>query len=170
MNIILVIMLSAIFGGSPTELAPGAKAPNFTAEATDGSHISLKHYIGKSNVVLYFYPADMTSGCTVEACTFRDQIAKYKKANTVVLGVSTDSREMHQQFTAKDSLNFPLLVDTSRAICNAYGVPVGESGHAKRWTFLIGKDGNIAKVYHTVDVRNHSEELLDDIAALNGKK
>ncbi len=170
MNIIFGIMLAALFAGMPTDLKPGDKAPSFTAETTDGSHISLQHYLGKSNVVLYFYPADMTSGCTVEACTFRDEIAKYKKTNTVVLGVSTDSREMHQQFTTKDSLNFPLLVDTSRTICTEYGVPVSDNGHAKRWTFLIGKDGKIAKVYHSVDVRVHSAELLKDIAELNQGK
>jgi peroxiredoxin Q/BCP len=169
MNILFGILLAAIFAGAPVDLKPGDKAPAFTAETTDGSHISLHHYIGKSNVVLYFYPADMTSGCTVEACTFRNEISKYKAAHTVVLGVSTDSRELHEQFTAKDSLNFPLLVDTSRTICNAYGVPVA-NGHAKRWTFLIGKDGKIAKVYHSVDPRNHSAELLKDIAELNKAK
>jgi thioredoxin-dependent peroxiredoxin len=94
----------------------------------------------------------------------------YKDAHTVILGVSTDSREMHEQFTKKDSLNFPLLVDTSRAICNAYGVPVADNGHANRWTFLIGKDGKIAKVYHSVDPRSHSAELLKDIAELNQGK
>ena len=149
------------------ELKPGDKAPIFTAESTNGSQISLNDYLGKSNVVLYFYPEDMTSGCTVEACKFRDDQDKFKAANTVVLGVSTDTREKHQQFTAKDSLNFPLLVDTSRAICTAYGVPVADNGHAKRWTFLIGKDGKIAKVYHNVDPRVHSEELQKDIAQLN---
>src|SRR5580693_114947 len=110
MNIIFGLMLAAIFAGVPADLKPGDKAPAFTAESTDGSHISLRHYLGKSNVVLYFYPADMTSGCTIEACTFRNEIAKYNAEHTVVLGVSTDSRELHEQFTAKDSLNFPLLV------------------------------------------------------------
>ena len=171
MNIFLIaLLMTTSVLTSTVDLKPGDKAPAFTAEATDGSHISLQHYLGKSNVVLYFYPADMTSGCTVEACTFRDEISKYKAAHTVVLGVSTDSRELHQQFTAKDSLNFPLLVDTSRAICTAYGVPVADNGHAKRWTFLIGKDGKIAKVYHNVDVRAHSAELLKDIAELNQRK
>ena len=169
MNLFLVILMASTILTSTVDLKPGDKAPNFTAESTDGSHISLHHFLGKSNVVLYFYPADMTSGCTVEACTFRDEIGKYKAAHTVVLGVSTDSRELHQQFTAKDSLNFPLLVDTNRAICNAYGVPVADNGHAKRWTFLIGKDGKIAKVYHSVDVRVHSVELLKDIAELNAQ-
>ncbi len=166
MNIIFGMLLAAIFSVAPVDLKPGDKAPAFTAESTDGTHISLHHYLGKSNVVLYFYPADMTSGCTIEACTFRNEIAKYKAAHTVVLGVSTNSRELHEQFTKKDSLNFPLLVDTSHTICDAYGVPIS-NGHAKRWTFLIGKDGKIAKVYHSVYPRNHSVELLKDIAELN---
>lgn len=171
MNIFLALLLMATTELTLTvDLKPGDKAPAFTAESTDGSHISLHHYLGKSNVVLYFYPEDMTGGCTREACSFRDDISKYKNTNTVVLGVSTDSREMHEQFTKKDSLNFPLLVDTSHAICNAYGVPVADNGHANRWTFLIGKDGNIAKVYRSVDPRNHSVELLKDIAELNQAK
>ncbi|HWF43584.1 MAG TPA: peroxiredoxin [Candidatus Kapabacteria bacterium] len=150
-----------------TELKSGDNAPMFKAESTNGSQISLSDYLGKSNVILYFYPEDMTSGCTVEACHFRDDQSKFKAENTVVLGVSTDSREMHQQFTAKDNLNFPLLVDTSRAICTAYGVPVADNGHAKRWTFLIGKDGKIAKIYHNVNPQVHSDELQNDIADLN---
>jgi peroxiredoxin Q/BCP len=169
MNIIFGILLAAIFAGAPVDLRPGDKAPAFTAESTNGSHISLRHYLGKSNVVLYFYPADLSSGCTIEACTFRNEISKYKAEHTVVFGVSTDSRELHEQFTKKDSLNFPLLVDTSHTICDSYGVPI-TNGHAKRWTFLIDKNGKIAKVYHSVDVHNHSEELLKDIAELNKAK
>ncbi len=150
---------------SSTELKTGDMAPDFTAVATDGSNISLHDFRGKSNVILYFYPEDMTSGCTVEACNFRDDIAQYKAANTVVLGVSKDTREKHQQFTEKDRLNFPLLADTSGAICEAYGVPV--NGHQpKRWTFLIGKDGKILKAYRSVDARTHSAELLRDLSSL----
>ncbi|MDP4233928.1 MAG: peroxiredoxin [Bacteroidota bacterium] len=152
----------------PVVLAPGDTAPDFTAQITDGSHVSLHDYKGKSNVVLYFYPEDMTGGCTIEACNFRDDNAKYKAENTVVLGVSMDPIEMHKQFTEKDHLNFPLLVDTDRKIIDAYGVPVN-GHHANRWSFLIGKDGKIAHVYHNVNARVHSEELLKDITTLNGK-
>ena len=125
-------------------------------------------YKGKSYVVLYFYPEDMTTGCTIEACNFRDDHDKYKAANTVVFGVSMDPIEMHKQFTEKDRLNFPLLVDTERKIIDAYGVPVTDHW-AKRWTFLIDKDGKIAKVYQKVDARIHSQELLKDISELNAK-
>jgi peroxiredoxin Q/BCP len=111
----------------------------------------------------------MTSGCTVEAHHFRDDKSLYDAANTVVLGVSMDPKEMHQQFTEKDSLNFPLLVDVTGKIVGDYGVPASENRYPKRWTFLIGKDGKIAKVYHKVDPRVHSQELLKDIAELNAK-
>jgi peroxiredoxin Q/BCP len=155
---------------TPTvELKEGDKAPAFSTEATDGTHISLSDFAGKKNVVLYFYPEDMTSGCTVEAHHFRDDKALYDAANTVVLGVSMDPKEMHQQFTEKDSLNFPLLVDVTGKITGDYGVPASENRYPKRWTFLIGKDGKIAKVYHKVDPRVHSQELLKDIAELNAK-
>jgi peroxiredoxin Q/BCP len=147
-------------------LQAGDKAPDFSAESTDGSHIALKDYHGKSNVVLYFYPEDMTSGCTIEACKFRDDHDKYAAANTVVLGVSLDDRAKHQQFTEKDKLNFPLLVDTTGTICAAYGVPV-DKNWPKRWTYLIAKDGTIIKKYDKVNVQTHSEELLKDLADYN---
>lgn len=151
-------------------LKPGDPAPAFKAVATDGSTISLSDYIGKSNVVLYFYPEDMTGGCTREACAFRDDIDKYKAANTVVLGVSMDSIDSHKQFTEKDHLNFPLLVDANGAICAAYGVPTHENRYPARWTFLIGKDGKIIKIYDKVDPRTHSVELLADLAAAQTSK
>ncbi len=145
-------------------LKAGDTAPAFTATATDGSTINLADYAGKQNVVLYFYPEDMTGGCTREACSFRDDLSKYAAANTAILGVSMDDQAKHRQFTQKDSLTFPLLVDTSGTICNAYGVPFS-GHHAHRWTFLIGKDGKIVKTYHDVDPRIHSAELLADIAS-----
>lgn len=148
------------------ELHVGDKAPDFKAEATDGSHISLAQYLGKQNVVLYFYPEDMTPGCTIEACKFRDDYPKFIAANTVVLGVSLDDRKKHEEFTKKDNLNFPLLVDTDTTICKAYGVPIDVSW-PRRWTFLIGKDGKIVKIYHKVDPRIHSTELLNDIAEID---
>lgn len=159
-SLLLTLLMTSL-----TTLNPGDQAPDFTAEATDGSHISLHDYKGKSNVVLYFYPEDMTSGCTVEACSFRDDNSKFKDANTVILGVSLDDRQKHQQFTDMHGLNFPLLVDTNREICTAYGVPIdGHQPH--RWTFLIDRNGKIAKIYDKVKVREHSAELLADIANL----
>ncbi len=163
MNIFLALLMIA----ASVELMPGDKAPDFTAEATDGSHISLHNYIGKSNVILYFYPEDMTKGCTIEACNFRDTHDKFAKANTVILGVSLDDRNKHEEFTKKDNLNFPLLVDKDSVICRAYGVPVDFEKYAARWTFLIGKDGKIIQVYHEVDPRNHATQLLEAVWEYN---
>ena len=167
MNIVFGIMLAAIFAVTPKELSPGDQAPNFKAESTDGKRISLHDYIGKSNVVLYFYPGDMTKGCTIEACKFRDEMGQFKKANTVILGVSLDSREKHEEFTKADNLNFPLLVDKDTAICRAYGVPLAFDKYLSRWTFLIGKDGKIVHVYKDVDPRTHSLALLQDVWKYN---
>jgi len=159
------LMSSEIATTSAVNLKPGDTAPDFSAESTDGSRISLDQFQGKSNVVLYFYPEDMTSGCTIEAQKFRDDRDKFTAANTVILGVSLDDRAKHQAFTKKDNLNFLLLADIDSTICNAYGVPI--NGHQpKRWTFLIGKDGKIKQTYHSVDPKTHSEQLLRDIASV----
>jgi thioredoxin-dependent peroxiredoxin len=162
----LHVLIAILFMISEVALSIGDNAPKFNAQATDGSMISLDDFKGKSNVILYFYPEDMTSGCTVEACNFRDDRAKFDALHTVILGVSMDPIEMHKQFTEKDNLNFPLLVDTTGAICKAYGVPVEEGRYPHRWTFLIDKSGKIAKIYQKVHVREHSGELQAVIAAL----
>lgn len=148
-----------------SQLQPGDDAPNFKAQVTDGTWVQLSDYKGK-NVILFFYPEDMTSGCTIEACSFRDDKAKFDAKNTVIFGVSMDDLDLHKQFTEKDKLNFPLIYDEGGKICEAYGVPTSEGRYPKRWTFLIDKDGKIAKVYTTVKVREHSEELQRDIEAL----
>jgi peroxiredoxin Q/BCP len=147
-------------------LQVGQDAPKFKTVSTDGTTISLDDFKGKSNVVLYFYPEDMTSGCTVEACNFRDDKLKFDALHTAILGVSMDPIEMHKQFTEKDHLNFPLLVDTTGTICKAYGVPASEDRFPKRWTFLIDMNGKIAKIYQQVHPREHSAELQKDILAL----
>jgi peroxiredoxin Q/BCP len=147
-------------------LQPGDKAPAFSAVSTDGSTISLSDFAGKQNVVLYFYPEDMTGGCTKQAQCFRDDMPKYKAANTVVLGVSLDDMEKHQKFTEKESLNFPLLVDKNGEICKAYGVPVNDHWPA-RWTFLINKEGKIVKKYENVNPTTNSADLLKDLEEIH---
>lgn len=144
-------------------IQPGDQAPAFSALSTDGSTISLSDFKGKSNVVLYFYPEDMTGGCTRQARCFRDDMPKYKAANTVVLGVSLDDQQKHQQFTEKESLNFPLLVDKDGAISKAYGVPLEEDQYPERWTFLIDKEGKIVKKYTDVNPTTNSQEILKDL-------
>ncbi len=163
MKMILYLLLTSLM----INLNPGDQAPNFSVKSTDGTTISLADYKGKSNVILYFYPEDMTSGCTVEACNFRDDQSKFTALNTVILGVSLDDQKKHQEFTDKDHLNFPLLVDDGGKICAAYGVPLEDNLYPHRWTFLIDKQGKIAKVYQKVAVRQHSEELQNDIKALH---
>jgi peroxiredoxin Q/BCP len=162
----LQLLLLFIFTMTDVSLQVGQDAPKFKAVSTDGTIISLDDFKGKQNVVLYFYPEDMTGGCTAEACAFRDDKSKFDELHTAILGVSMDPIEMHKQFTEKDHLNFPLLVDTTGTICKAYGVPTSEGRYPKRWTFLIDKNGKIAKIYQQVHPREHSAELQKDIAAL----
>lgn len=146
-------------------LKEGSKAPAFTLVSDDGSKISLKDYLGKS-VIIYFYPKDMTPGCTVEACDFRDAAPKLKKLKAVVLGISRDSVERHQKFKEKYELNFPLLSDEDGTVCEAYGVWKEKSLYGRKFmgiersTFIIDKSGKIEKIYNKVKVKGHSDEVL----------
>ena len=150
-----------------TLLQPGAIAPAFSLPTQiDNVNASLKDYKGKY-VVLYFYPKDMTTGCTIEAHNFERDTAKYAAANAVVLGVSLDTVESHKTFCSKDGLNFKLLADPDHKVIDAYGVPVSSMGpvkFAKRDTFLIGPDGKIVKVWEVKDIQAHSEDILAAIA------
>ncbi len=143
-------------------LAEGTPAPDFSAVTTDGKTVKLADFRGK-RVVLYFYPKDDTPGCTREACNFRDTSAQFKELDTVVLGVSVDDQASHQKFTEKYSLPFPLIVDASKEICRKYGALNEERGVASRITYLIGKDGKIAKAYATVKPDEHAGELLAEL-------
>lgn len=145
-------------------LKEGDIAPDIEAVATDGGTIRLSDFKGRNNVVIYFYPADDTPGCTRQACDLRDARPELDRTNTVVLGVSTDDRESHETFTRKYSLNFPLLVDTDGAICDAFGVP--HEGGARRVTFLIDTNGRIARVWEKVSVLSHLADVSEAIAAL----
>lgn len=150
-----------------TMLQPGAVAPNFSLPTqVDNENASLKDYKGKY-VVLYFYPKDMTTGCTIEAHNFERDTAKYVAANAVVLGVSLDTVESHKTFCSKDGLNFKLLADPDHKVIDAYGVPVatrGENKFANRDTFLIGPNGKILKTWEVKDIQAHSDEVLAAIA------
>lgn len=139
----------------------GQSAPTFTLPSQEGTPVSLESYKGKW-VVLYFYPKDMTPGCTREAHEFQNDLEKYKTANAVILGVSVDSVDSHKQFCAKDSLNFTLLSDADKKVVAQYG-SLGSFGPvqiAKRNTFLIGPDGKIVKVWTSVDPAQSSSEVL----------
>ncbi|MBS1912439.1 MAG: peroxiredoxin [Bacteroidetes bacterium] len=147
-------------------LQAGDIAPDFTATTTDGATVSLSSFKGTGNVVLFFYPEDDTSGCTREACDFRDAHADFNAAHTVIFGVSTDDQASHQAFTQKYGLNFPLLVDADRTICNLYGVPVDDRW-AQRTTFLIDRNGVINRVWEQVRVIGHAAEVQEAAAALS---
>lgn len=138
---------------------PGDKAPEFEAEITGGKKISLSDYLGKK-VVLYFYPRDMTPGCTNQACSLRDNYDEIKK-KTVLFGISTDNLESHRKFTEKHNLPFPLIYDKDGKIAEKYGVKriIG----VKRTTFIIDEKGNISDVIEKVDTKNHAEQILQKI-------
>lgn len=149
----------------------GDFAPDFTLPATGGVEVSLKQYRGQP-VVLYFYPRDATPGCTQEACDFRDAQAVYAAHNAVILGVSTDSLKRHDNFAAKQELNFPLLSDPESDVCRTYGVWVEKKLYGKthwgieRSTFLIDRAGKIARIWRKVKVKGHVDEVLAALAEL----
>ena len=147
-------------------LSEGDKAPEFSLDSSTGETLSLSDLKGKK-VALYFYPRDDTPGCTVEACNFRDSIEELTGAGIVVLGVSGDSIESHNQFIDKFDLNFPLLADEDKDVSNKYGVWVERirdgkiSMGIKRVTFLIDKEGTIAKIWPEVKPDGHALEVLE---------
>jgi peroxiredoxin Q/BCP len=169
MKILVLVLVAAaavllIARGTSNNAAvpqPGQKAPDFTLPSQDGSPVSLKDFRGKW-VVLYFYPKDRTSGCTIEAHNFQRDQEKYRKANAVVLGVSVDSASSHQDFCAKQGLTFKLLADTQKKVSSDYGslMNLVVTKIAARNTFLIDPEGKIAKVWTGVNPSKHSEEVL----------
>lgn len=142
----------------------GEPAPDFEAVAHSGQKLVLSELRGK-NVVLYFYPKDDTRGCTIEAEGFRDGWQNLQQSEVVVLGVSTDDNDSHRKFAEKYKLPFLLLPDTEHQIAKAYGVPV-TLGFAKRVTFLIDKQGKIARIFPAVDPEVHAEEIMRSVASL----
>jgi thioredoxin-dependent peroxiredoxin len=150
---------------------PGQKAPDFTLPADDGSTVKLSALRG-SPVVLYFYPRDDTPGCTREACSFRDRSQEFQKLGAKVLGVSTDDLSSHQKFRDKHGLNFPLLADTEHAVAEKYGAWREKTRFGKtamgiqRSTFLIDAQGKVAKVWKSVQVDGHDEQVAKALAAM----
>jgi peroxiredoxin Q/BCP len=143
----------------------GMKAPEFEVEASNGETVKLSNFRG-TNVVVYFYPKDMTPGCTTEACDFRDQIQKFNELDAVILGVSTDPIDRHQKFVEKYGLPFLLLADTEHQLADAFGVWKLKKNFGKEYmgiersTFIIDKDGNLKKEWRKVQVKGHVEDAL----------
>lgn len=151
-------------------LKQGDKAPDFSAATQDGRSVSLKQFRGKP-VVLYFYPRDDTPGCTKEACGFRDSASIFKKSDAVVIGVSPDSVKSHLKFAEKFKLQFLLVADEDKTICQSYGVWGEKKFMGRKYlgvhrvTFLIGNDGRIREIWPKVKPEEHAVEVLAALQA-----
>jgi peroxiredoxin Q/BCP len=149
----------------------GDKAPSFTLPSDSGGKVSLKDLKGET-VVLYFYPKDDTSGCTAEACAFRDALPDFSKVDAEIVGISRDPVKKHDKFKAKYELNFPLASDEDGAVCEAYGTWVEKSMYGRKYmgieraTFLIDGKGVVREVWRKVKVPGHADEVLKAAAAL----
>jgi peroxiredoxin Q/BCP len=152
------------------ELEEGSLAPDFTLPSSTGKDVSLRGLRGKK-VVLYFYPHDDTSGCTKEACSFRDNLPSFEGLDAVVLGVSSDSMDSHQSFIKKYGLNFTLLSDQDLKVHHLYDTWREKNMYGKKYmgtersTFVIGGDGKIKKIFRKVSVDGHEKEVLKALAA-----
>ena len=164
----LAVLSLTVFAASVPQA--GSAAPDFTLNSQEGTPVSLKDYRG-SWVVLYFYPKDFTSGCTIEAHNFQRDQAQYQEKKAVVLGVSVDSADSHKQFCTKEGLNFKLLADTDHKVSEHYGslTNMGLVKFASRHTFIIDPDGKIVKVYTDVNPNQHSQEVLAALTELQNQ-
>ncbi len=177
--IAFVFLLSIVINGfSQSEvLKVGDKAPEFSATTDDGSVWDLKNYIGKQNIIVYFFPAAMTAGCTKEACAYRDFKVDIQSADGLVVGISGDNVDGLKLFKKAENLNFPLLSDSKGEIAAKFGVPTRDGGKitreidgksydlvrgitASRWTFIIDKKGNISYINEKVDAPNDAGQVL----------
>lgn len=151
------------------ELKIGSIAPDFSLDGDDGKEHSLKEFRGKK-IVLYFYPKDDTSGCTKEACSFRDNLSLVKKNGAVVLGISADGTESHKKFISKYDLNFPLLSDESKSVLEKYGVWKLKSFMGRKYmgiertTVIIDEKGKISHIFPKVKVEGHTDEVLNALS------
>lgn len=177
----LAIFIFTTFTASGQKgLSVGDKAPEFKALADNGSTWDINTFLGNKYIVVYFYPAAMSGGCTKQACSYRDHMGDLQSADVVVVGVSGDNIENLRLFKKADNLNFPLLSDSKGNIAKAFGVPIGKGGTfnrivggtehelvrdltEKRWTFIIGKDKKIIFKNETVDPEKDSEDVLSFI-------
>jgi thioredoxin-dependent peroxiredoxin len=172
----IIIAIIAVFVGAiifqavrAGEKAPaaGTLAPGFTLNSQDGKPLSLQDFRGKW-VVLYFYPKDFTSGCTVEAHNFQRDLALYEQKGAVILGVSVQNEGSHKQFCAKEGLGFKLLADTKHEVSKKYDslMNLGIAKISARHTFLIDPNGIVRAVYQNVDPVSHSSQVLADLSSL----
>jgi peroxiredoxin Q/BCP len=149
-------------------LSPGDPAPDFTLPDADGNNVTLRDFAGRK-VVVYFYPAAMTPGCTTQACDFRDNLNSLKSAGYAVVGISPDKPDKLAKFRERDSVNFPLLADTSKATLEAYGAYGEKTMYGKkvtgviRSTFVVDEDGKVALAQYNVKAKGHVAKLRKDL-------
>ena len=179
-NLIALIFVLVISGNSWAQggLKAGDKAPVFTAKTEAGDVWNLSDHLGKKNIVIFFYPAAMTGGCTAQACSYRDQLEDLEALGAAVVGISGDDVDALKVFKKAHNLNYPLLSDFDGAIASKFGVPTGAGGSlkrvvdetefvlnrgvtAQRWTFIIGKDGNIKYINQQVNAQNDSKQVIE---------
>ena len=177
--LILVMGLAAVFATATyfeetTGLLPvGTRAPEFSAKTSDGLGISLNRYLGKKNVVLFFYPKDFTVGCTSEACSMRDGYSDLLAEDAVVFGISRDDGRSHENFRSRYDLTFDLIPDTNRSIIKHYGVERlgGMIGIPKRVTYVIDKKGIIRLVsHHEFSMGDHFADVIQTLRDINAKR
>lgn len=169
--IICLAAMVALAADMPQPPTAGTPAPGFTLPSQEGAQVSLDQFKGKW-VVLYFYPKDFTSGCTIEAHNFQRDLDKYTQKNAAIVGVSVDNVDSHKSFCTKEGLNFKLLADPDHSVVEKYGSVMQYNGMtlAARNTFLIDPAGVIRKVYLKVSPQGHSEEVLADLQQLQSAK
>src|SRR6202790_3798120 len=170
--VVLVVLFAVVIGINSLragDKAPaiGSAAPDFTLNSQEGKPVSLHDFKGKW-VVLYFYPKDFTSGCTVEAHNFQRDLAQYEQKNAVIVGVSMQDEDSHQKFCTKEGLSFKLLADTKQEVAAQYDSMIPVVKLSARHTFLIDPKGKVEKVWLDVKPAQHSEEVLAALAQLQG--
>lgn len=151
-------------------IAEGARAPDFTMRDAKGKIFKLSDLKGKKNAVVYFYPKDFTPGCATEAAEFSKEYKKFADADIEIVGISPDSEDSHDKFRDKMGIPYPLVADTQKDVAKAYGVYGMKSFMGRefmgviRSTFLVGKDGNVVKVFNKVKPAGHSKEVLESFS------
>jgi thioredoxin-dependent peroxiredoxin len=155
-----------LFAQDEPALQEGMEAPDFRLQDHSGMEYTLSDYKGKSPVVVYFYPKANTSGCTKQACAIRDDWSRFQDNSIQVFGISTDSKEDIEKFVEANELNFPLLSDSEKGVSKDYGV-LRENGMSARYTFIIDKEGKVAKVFKVTDIGSHSEDIFNFASELN---
>lgn len=166
---VLIFIVALIVEERSGILRAGSPAPGFSARSSTGETITLRDYLGKTNVVLFFYPKDFTAGCTAEVCGFRDRFTRIRELGAVVLGVSYDDSASHRRFVESYHLPYPLITDADGSIARAYGVTRlgGVVALVKRTTFVIDREGMIRSVIrHELTMSRHIEDVITVLEAI----